>query len=478
MSFFGKPSLHTVNSRWLAAIGFTVLAAMLIPATSFAQGGAGGGGGGGNQGGGGGGGTNFFAFTRVIGGVDVDPNGVLNTRPANVNPDVVRQLSKSLAGTSADLNQAGLRMISLRGLEAAIADSVRNGTPLPPEVQYMAGLQRIEYVIESPETNDIILAGPGEAFEADEQGRIVGVKSRMPVIQLQDFLVAMRHINNARSGYGITVSIDPTEEGVRRYTRVISQMRTINTEMARELEQAMGPNNITLTGIPKDSRYAHILVSADYRMKRLSMGLEQTPEYLPSLLAMAQQKDAQFRMAPRFWMECSYDAIGVSDDGRVHQLKGQGVKCLTEESHFDKDGNRTRAGKANKLAQKWADSMTANYERLSQDEPVFRELRNLMDLSVVAALIERDQLTEKVGLDIPAIKGETMVSTPRYPAPQQVPAQCSFVRLSRSWLVTASGGVDVNVFAVLDQTQRDPKLGELAVAVTKRTADRWWWNAE
>ena len=468
MSFFDKHTNGVAKLRGTFAAWFACAAIALVPASSALA-----------QFGGGQGGSGFNTFSRVVGGVDVDPNGVLNTRPTQLTDDLARQLADAIQGTSADLKRTGLRMISLRGLEAALAQAVEKGEPLPAEVQYMAGLQRIEYVILSPETKDIILAGPGEAFVADERGNIVGEKSRMPVVHLQDFLVAMRNINHARSGSGITVSIDPTEQGIKRYSKVIARAKGFNAQLARQLEQAMGPNQITLTGVPTDSRYARILVSADYRMKRLSMGLEETPEYLPSLLAMAQQRDSQFRkMAPRFWMECSYQPIGVSEDGNVWQLRGQGVKAMTEESYFDRDGNRHQKGKANRLAQAWADQMNEHFDQLSRDEPVFRELRNLMDLTVVAALIERDSMAEQVDLDLSAIKGSEMVSVPTYAVPREVPAQCSFVKLSRSWLVTASGGVDVNAFAVLEKTESEPQLDQIAQLANQRTADRWWWNAE
>ena len=38
-----------------------------------------------------------------------------------------------------------LRMVSLKGLQQAIREAA--GKPLPPEVEFMAGLQQIDYVI-------------------------------------------------------------------------------------------------------------------------------------------------------------------------------------------------------------------------------------------------------------------------------------------------------------------------------------------
>ncbi len=67
--------------------------------------------------------------------------------------------------------------------------------------------------------------------------------------------------------------------------------------MQSHIEQAVGEQVITLTGVPKDSHFAHVLVAADYKMKRISMGLDAAPiDNFPSLMAMAQQAKAM-RMA-------------------------------------------------------------------------------------------------------------------------------------------------------------------------------------
>ena len=43
-----------------------------------------------------------------------------------------------------------------------INDCRQNNRPLPDEVKYLAGLQRIRYVFVYPEQQDIVLAGFGE----------------------------------------------------------------------------------------------------------------------------------------------------------------------------------------------------------------------------------------------------------------------------------------------------------------------------
>ena len=454
--------------------------------TLSAQDNGGNNGGGGNNDGGGGNttivsGGNF----GVVGGVSVDPSGVVGGDKQVINNDLRQKLEAGLRDADPDINAATrLRMISLRGLEAAINKSRDQGRPLPADVRYMAGLQRIEFVVLSPETNDVIIAGPGEGWKLDANGNVVGNTSGTPVIQLEDFLVAMRSVDNARSGQGISVSIDPTQEGIKQLQRLFKSFETqgvsFRPNLTPEVEKAMGQHVITLTGVPEDSRFSQILVAADYKMKRLSMGLEEAPiSGLPSFMEMAAAKRVKsMRAAPRFWMECNYEPVGVSEDGTVWQIRGTGVKTLTQESHFDKDGKREITAKQNRFAVKWAELMTEKFEALAAAEPAFRELRNVMDLSVIAAIIKQENLADKVNLQIPAILGLTDVAaTPSWTVPKAVPTECSFVKLSGSWLVSASGGIQLDSWGVASNTQADEKLAAVSRQAMAKSVDRWWWNA-
>ena len=68
-----------------------------------------------------------------------------------------------------------LRKVSLRRLEAAVEEHCKSGTPLPQDIKFLGGLQRIHYVLVYPEQKDIVLVGPGEGWKVDARGNIVGV---------------------------------------------------------------------------------------------------------------------------------------------------------------------------------------------------------------------------------------------------------------------------------------------------------------
>ena len=215
-------------------------------------------------------------------------------------------------------------------------------------------------------------------------------------------------------------------------------------------------------------------------MKRLGMGLEPAPiKNFPSFMEIAQKANAsRISAAPRFWMECSYEPVAKSEDGNVWQIRGSGVKTLTEEEKFDTDGKKTgKKVKPNRFAQQWAKTMTKRFEELSAAEPAFRELRNVMDLSVIAAIIKSQGLGKKAGLEMPVILGTAKNKMPSYSVPKAVAAQCSFVRISKSWLVSASGGIQLDSWSVAKKTEDVAKIGEVA-KLTEARGESWWWNAE
>ena len=57
------------------------------------------------------------------------------------------------------------------------------------ELQFLAGLNRIDYLFLDPEGKDLILAGPAEPFVVDLSGRALGVQSGRPAIRLDDLIV-------------------------------------------------------------------------------------------------------------------------------------------------------------------------------------------------------------------------------------------------------------------------------------------------
>ena len=62
------------------------------------------------------------------------------------------------------------------------------------------------------------------------------------------------------------------------------------------------PQNITVTGVPNTSRFAQVMVAADYRMKRLAMHFDKAPvRGLPSFLDLMPASSRRLEL-PRWWL--------------------------------------------------------------------------------------------------------------------------------------------------------------------------------
>jgi hypothetical protein len=387
-------------------------------------------------------------------------------------------LSSSTRPSSELAEATDLRKISLRALEAAIQESRNAKQKLPDEIRYLAGIQRIQYVFVLPEENDIVLAGPGEGWKVDDRGNVVGAKTGLPVLRLDDLIVALRSVENARRG-GLTCSIDPTEQGLKRFDEVVKSVGGRMTPgVVSALAEAMGPQKISVTGVPATSHLARVLVAADYRMKRYAMELDKAPVAgLPSYLGILKAKKAATSNAlPRWWMACNYEPLLKSEDGLAWELRGPGVKVMSEEEVIE-GGKRKASGKSGGIAQQWADAMTEKYEEVSLKDPVFGELRNVMDLCVVSALIAREDMLQRVKLELPNImseKGGAPIQS--FNAPKEVATQCSLTRSGNKFIINASGGVEINSWSVIEKFEESPDMGKLREKTSGNQGKAFWWN--
>lgn len=414
----------------------------------------------------------------AIGGVAVDAEGVVRRQTdedAARLRAVWRKLHKPVPAEA--VREAALRSVSLKRLEAALREAAESGSPLTEEIFFLAGLQRVEYVFVYPDRRDVVLAGPAEGWQMTAAGDVVGVTTGRAVLRLDDLVEALRSGEAARAG-GITCSIEPTAEGLERYARVTrSVRRRFSPATVGALQQALGPQRVLLRGVSHDSHFARVMVAADFLMKRLAMGFEAAPlPGMPSYMELLQATPAREPItSPRWWMTTAYEPLMRSDDGLAWRLRGQGVKTLTEEGRLDAQGQRQAVEDANPLAEQWADTMTTNYEALSTQLSAFGQLRNCMDLAVVAALVAKEDLLNRAGCELPLLLDGERLRGEQGNVPRSVESQVALVRGRGGWVVSFSGGVDIAPWPVLERVEvgqmERPSYGETAPGAEPS----WWW---
>jgi hypothetical protein len=134
-----------------------------------------------------------------VGGVYIDAKGMLR-HTSTLAPDERLELIRAesfVPPGSTDLRAiSALRKVSLRRLEERVQELHSEDKPLPADIRYLAGLQRVSHVLFYPEIGDVVVAGPAEGWKQLPTGEVVGERSNRPALQLDDLLVALRFAFN------------------------------------------------------------------------------------------------------------------------------------------------------------------------------------------------------------------------------------------------------------------------------------------
>jgi hypothetical protein len=421
-------------------------------------------------------------------GILVDANGVV--RPAFLK-DSTGQLNQKrreeLAGKSlpADLNRfSPLRKVSLVQLEAACKSFADEQKHVTGEMQYLAGLQRIDYVFIYPEEKDIVIAGPAEGFLVDPFGRAIGNSTGRPPLRLDDLIVALRALQRNRGNVGC--SIDPVPENLAQLKAYIAQNSSPTSKqnaVARieQMRRILGMEDVRVFGVPSETHFGESLVEADLRMKRLSLGLDPAPiRGFKSHLAFVGPGENTIQ---RWWFTPLYDAFTRSGDGLAFQISGQRVQLLSEEEVVSDAGRRSSASFTHVSIQKFSKQFTEKFPELADAVPVFAELQSLFDLLVMSALLKKEQAAERVGWRMELFLDTERATIVKRNVPRQVEAAMNQKSGFRGLVIGLLGGVQIDPWqTVAGNDFRSDSKGVVGEARTKALPEkrpdehRWWWD--
>jgi hypothetical protein len=386
----------------------------------------------------------------------------------------------------AELNRSSkLRKVSLVQLEAAYARCLAEKQPLPVELKYLAGLQRIDYVFADPEDHDLVIAGPAEGFVVNAGGRALGITNGQPALRLEDLIVALRSAERGRGA--IRCSIDPNPQNLAQLTAFVASNQGEATlesanDQYQQLAKILGPQDISLSGVPLDSQFAELLVEADIRMKHIAIGLNKPAvKGFRSHLAMV---GAGGNSMQRWWFTPLYDQFVRTADGLGFAFHGQRVQLLSEDELVSDAGQRSSAAFKRVTTQKFSTQFTDKFPELARAVPVFAELQGIFDLSVLAALLQKERLAPRVGWRMELFLDEERAKLTRHNVPRQVPSVSNFKMLSKGVLVMqVTGGVLISPRDVINHQEFDRDAdGQLdsrhqESATAKKSANgRWWWD--
>ncbi|GAB5404231.1 MAG: DUF1598 domain-containing protein [Aureliella sp.] len=464
------------------------LAALLLLApTAFAQNNNGGNNNGGNNNGGNNNGGNNNN-TAPVAGVSIDAQGVLRVLQPNANLTARKLWAAKQSLPQHLARPSKLRKVSLNRLEEVVAQKLADGEQLDPEMLAMAGITRLEYVFFYPESGDIVIAGPAEGFAKDSVGRTVGVDSGKPCLQLDDVIVALRAFApSSKPTSVISVSIDPTQEGLARMQKTLAQLgsnfrgpQDIPVIMTA-LKQSLGMNDVTIKGVSPSTHFAHVLTQADYRMKLIGIGNARPP--VPQLVTYASRMTASVgsNALMRWYFVPDYEAVTTNTDFTAMKLTGQGLKLVDETEVVTADGQRKSTGRANPASKQYTVSFTKNFPRIAAVDPVYAELRNLVDLTVAAAFMQKQEFYQQAGWDLGVFASENSFPVETLPAPRQVETAINAVMKGRRLITPIGGGVAIQAKKALAAENMKEDDGSIAkqreaVSVDSLDNNQWWWD--
>ena len=428
-------------------------------------------------------------------GVYVDPQGVLR-RVAREDPTgdlaALRDASAPKGRRQIARQPSPLRKVSLTRLEKQVQLRLAAGRMPTEEMQVLAGLERVRYVLVYPETGDLVLAGPADDWTLGPEGRIVGRRTGRPAVRLDDLVVVLRHAT-AGPERSFGCSINPRQEALARvqeFLRQSSQRPLRPGERPGWLERLraqLGQQDVEVDGLDPRTRAARVMVEADYRMKLVGMGLEEGVPGVVSYLDLIEVAPGQ---APpplgvlRWWFTLSYDAVLAAPDRRAFALRGQGVRVMSENERLTAEGKRVHTGQSEQWNRQFAASFTEHFDALCEKYPVYGELRNVFDLALACALVREEGLAGKVAWHMTCFgeRGEYPVGLG--PAPRTVETVIGHRVIQQKHVVAGvSGGVRADPTAlVARQAVAVDTQGLLdrqrSAALPKRqlSGEPWWWD--
>ncbi len=404
-------------------------------------------------------------------GVYVDSSGTMKKilRDSSGRLDAIREVQPGDIDNAGVLQQSELRKISLSRLERQLQVLAATGQDVPDDLQNLAGIFQLQFVMLYPETGDVVIAGPAGPWHYDEIGRAINTATGNPVLNLDDLVVCLRNARHDGGQFGC--SIDPREERLVAAKQFLATTSLTGDAWRDRLRDTLGQQDVTINGINPTSHAARVIVEADYRMKLIGMGVEESVPGLKNYfdrLHLDEQGNPPSSDLVRWWFTMNYDSVSTNADRTIFELNGQGVKLLSESEFWDEQGRRVHTGQSSAATRGFAEDFTGYFPELASKYPIYSELKNLFDCAIAASLIHNEGMARSIDWRLSFLDGSQRPGVLTYQlAAQAVPRHVDSItgqriirhregnRTLRHTIVGISGGVvfDSRVHASRDKVR-------------------------
>jgi hypothetical protein len=224
------------------------------------------------------------------------------------------------------------------------------------------------------------------------------------------------------------------------------------------------------------------MVEADYRMKLIGIGIEPPPVKMATYVGRANPNDVARNAMQRWFFTPNYECVKVSEDDLAMELVGEGVKLIGENELVNADGSRANAAAGNKASEMFCKSFTELYPQIAARNPVYAQLKNLIDLSMAAAFIQKQDYYAQSGW-----KGETLLDEDKYQietyeAPKTVETACAAIWKGNRLMTPVGGGVRIEptmalvADRLLSDEQGAVKQAREEIKLDGLAKNQWWWD--
>ena len=217
-------------------------------------------------------------------------------------------------------------------------------------------------------------------------------------------------------------------------------------------------------------------------MKLIGIGLEKPPVDIRTYIGAAAPSSVNRNAMARWYFTPNYECVRVSDDNLAMQLVGDGVKLGGADELVQADGTRVGNGVVDRASKIFQQSFSAKYPQLASQVPVYAQMRNLIDMLIVAAFIQEKDYYSQASWDLGLLGNEKILSVEVYPEPKTVETAVNAVWKGSSLMTPSGGGVDIQPLTALSSQNLQQDEDNVVHKIHERTiveglqAGQWWWD--
>jgi len=278
-------------------------------------------------------------------------------------------------------------------------------------------------------------------------------------------------------------SLDLEDDGQRK--------RTIH-----RLAEGLGPQEVRVGGIARDVRLAHVMIDADYHMKKVSQGHLTLPgvrscphiglerqRRCPGLLArmgriIGIKPSSKGSSMSRFWFHLDKKHPTFAEESGVVQIKNCAMVVLTERQVSASDGSLVDGGRDDPVAKAFAKSMSSQLRKGAAGAKAYADLENIYRLVSLLKKIQFDEAEVAVGLELGPlldIRPQRIEMPDTLPALANIEMEIEETPQTKRWycsLVCGGVSMDVSITRARFKASRDRRLVKTRESILRSRPNR------